>query len=512
MQSEIIPSEVQFVAPPSIPQARSYLFRQQSELLEYDVNKGQKVQINIPRLQRSYLMKDSYLRFRLNIDFTPSATAQKLYFDRCGAHGLFDRIEVYDYLGGTLLEQTQNVPALVTLLNDLDQSFCSYNGKLQALEQMEGCNVQPTAILDIYEIRTSPVGATIYNNETDTNAKFFTVEVCLPIMSFLGVYSDKYAPLHNGYTVNFYLNSPQQAFISRSSNSDTTAQTPVQFDQVWLSNIELCCQVLELGETAESLVTANQPMVIASKQYRYFSDTILGNGLQSSLRLDMNLNVVSLRNIRWGMRPAVYQNNLVYPSTGYRIRNFLRNWNFQYGSSYLPEIAGITSRANSVPVSRQGVRNYVYSSGAGTTDDYYKALGYNQAYMELIKTIDFPYAEIAINRTEYAIDLGCPGVSSNTKSPYMGPLTGTDAIIPFPITSVAGSLPSIAGKFAAGLDTRLSRKSAVSGIDTNGLQLTLNAEFDQNNVTNMTQAIIDVWAEHDAFVQIIPGVATTVTF
>jgi hypothetical protein len=74
------------------------------------------------------------------------------------------------------------------------------------------------------------------------------------------------------------------------------------------------------------------------------------------------------------------------------------------------------------------------------------------------------------------------------------------------------SLGSTCGKFAAGLDTRLSKKQTVSGIDTNGLLVSVNAQFDRDQIANMAQATLDLWAEFDAFVQVIPGVATTVTF
>ena len=62
------------------------------------------------------------------------------------------------------------------------------------------------------------------------------------------------------------------------------------------------------------------------------------------------------------------------------------------------------------------------------------------------------------------------------------------------------------------MNTRLSKKSTVSGIDTNGLQLSINGQFDLNRYTSMVDAYMDVFAEHDAFIQIIPGVASTVTF
>ena len=493
--TEVLPSELQLVAPPTIPQARSYMFKQQSDLQEYDVAKGTRIRVNIPRLQRSYLMKDSYLRFRLNIDFDVTDATQSLFLDRCGAFGLFDRIEVYDYLGGTLLEQTQNIPALATLLGDLKYKMMEFNGKAQSLEGYDGSNVQvDTSDFDRYEVRTANSGMPI-SVGTGIGSKFYTVEFCIPIMSFLGIFSDKYIPLHNGFSVDFFLNSTDLAFVSRTTTSDASSSS-VSIKDCWISQFEYCCQIMELGEQAESMVLSTDPFVIPSTQYRYFSDVILGSSIQSNFRLDMNLNVVSLRNIRFGMRPSVYQ-SLAYPSYGHRIRNFLDNYTFQYGSSYLPEIAGVTCRSPTIPISRNG-----YDPPSTIQNiDWFKANGYTQAYKELTKTTN-PNSEFTINKSEYRIDTAA--IATNDIS---GALVGATAKVPYTIGS-----GSICGKFAAGLDTRLSRKETISGIDTNGLLVSINGSFDHNNISNMVDSVLDVWAEHDAFIQIIPGVATTVTF
>jgi hypothetical protein len=495
MQSEILPSELQMVAPPTVPQARSYMFKQQSENTEYNVSKGERIRINIPRLQRSYLMKDSYIRFRVNMDVNFTGTNAQLWLDRCGAFGLFDRIEVYDYLGGTLLEQTSNLPNLATVLGDLNYSFMDFNGKLQATQGYDGSNVQTAATdRDQYEVRTANAGMNLIPAVPNTTARFMTVEFSLPVLSFLGVFSEKYVPLHNGFSIDFFLNDPALAFVSRSGANDTSTNTVV-FKEIWVSNFEWCCQIMELGEVAESMVMATNPMVIHAIQYRNFQDIILGSGAQSSFRLDMNLNVVSLRNIRFTMRPYVYQ-ALQYPSYGHRIRNFLQNWNFQYGSSYLPEIAGITTRSNIIPVTRNGYTTYVSSLSA----DWYKASGFSQSYMELAKTSDFNNP--CINWSEYRIDLG-----SASTNDYATALTGGTAQIP---VGIQGS-GTICGKFAGGLNTRLNSR-AISGIDTNGLLVCINGQFDTSLVGSMAQSILDVYAEHDAFIQVIPGVATTTTF
>lgn len=523
MQSEVLPAELHLVAPPVIPQARSYMFKQKSDLQEFPVVKGTSIKVNIPRLQRSYLTKDSYLRFRVNVDYTvPAATSATIYapylsFDRCGAYGLFDRIEVYDYLGGTLLESTQNIPELITLMGDLNIGLGSYEGDLQVTSGYDASKINVAkegvaGVYDAFELRTSNNGFVFARVSTPPQGSaattgFVTYEFSIAVPSFLGMFSDKYVPLHNGFTINFVLNDARLAFVSRVSE---TVSTPnFTLNNVYLNQVEYCCQVMELGEQAELMVMAgSDPAVIPCVQHRYFTDLVLGAGTQSTFRLDMNLNVVSLRTLWWTMRPSVYQ-DLPYPSYGHRIRNFLERWNFQYGSSYLPEIAGIQARALTVPRSQIG---NAYNSLVGA--DFYKALSNTQAYKELIKTAD-DWKTSTINLNEFRIDTGAYG--------------GTDAAVgtasDYAFSPIVNAVPSmtswgdvgvgdktIIGKFAGGLNTRLSKKAAVSGIDTNGLQVSLNWYFDKDQINNMLQSVLDVWAQHDAFVQVIPGVATTVTF
>lgn len=528
MQSETMPAELNLSAPPTLPQARSYISKQLSEYTEYDVKRGNKIRVDIPRLQRSYLMKDSYIRFRVNIDMSKTTNDNANYpviaFDKCGAYGLFDRIEVYDYLGGTLLEQTNNIPALVSTLVDIDNDILSTMGQ----PSINGGFGQPGIFLDDngpeedYEdndpalcLKPAVNGSRVWGRvigDPQTNL-FTTFEVSIPVISFLGTLSDKYVPLHNGFSVYFHLNSTDNAFITRDRAAQP-ANDFVTFQDVWITNFEYVCQIMELGDQAEAIVQSSEPLVIHSKQYRHFTDMILGGGLQSAFRFDLNLNVVSLRNLFFTMRPTYYQNNKVFPCYGHRIRNFLENWNFQYGSSYLPEIAGIACRSSSVPGSRNGYvsTQTVVSDYTGTTvtltNEYFKSHGSTQCLEELSKTVGRPCTNMS---SYYCIDTAFASGSDtagNIKTanvPWQYFASKND-----PTTVDLSYKP--AGQFVAGLNTRLSRKNTVSGIDTNGLQLSINGSFDRDRLNYMLDAIMDVWAEHDAFVQIIPGVASTVTF
>lgn len=522
--TEVLVSELKLTTPPVMPQARSYMTKQQSEFTEYDVNLGNRIRVNIPRLAKSYLTKDSYIRFRLNMDVN-TLNGSYLMFDRCGAFGLFDRIEVYDYLGGTLIERTSNIPAMTVLLDDLTKTFSEYAGKKQANQGYDGSAAAlTTTAYDKFEVHPSHTGRVLQSVSQSSvgqgYTKSFCVEFCLPVPSFLGIFSDKYVPLHNGFSVDFYLNNPNLAFFSRDVGADNSVNS-FSINSAWISNFEYCCQVMELGDTAESMVNSQQPLIVHTSMYRYFQDYIQGGSIaQSSFKVDLNLNVVSLRNVRFTMRPAVYQ-ALKYPSYGHRIRNFLTNFNLQYGSSYLPELAGVGSRGTSIPPSKLG-----YSRDKGG-DDYWKALQYCQAYEELLKTTDVDSPGIMAFQ-EFRIDtsISTGGNAAYGYDDYAGPLSGlSNCLIVVP--EVADKT-GLCGKFAGGIDTRLSRKSVLSGIDTNGLQITLNGTFDNSKIFDsptttaewlasttgcgIQAAILDIFAEHDAFVQVVPGVSTTVTF
>jgi len=531
--AETLPSELRMAAPPTIPQARSYMFKQKSEYTQYELNRGTKIRINIPRLQRTYLSKDSYLRFRINLE-VDSATnnagvrlkGAPLYFDRVGALSLFDRLEVYDYLGGTLIEQVNNIPALMTCLYDLHTPVESYDTKLDATQGAAPSKVYASSSIN-NQIRfgTSNSGFTLlsydWNNNDDADATnrlktaFVSYEFSIPIPSFLGVFSDKFIPLHNGFSIDLFLNSKDQSFVYYGIGANDSAAPdtygPTKVTSAWFTNVELCAQVMELGNDAENLVLSSNgsgPLVISSRFYRYFTDIIKGQNepdQSSSVGFDLNLNVVSLRNVRFGFRPLKYQNSIAYPGYGHRIRNYLTSFNFQYGSSYLPELAGISTRSTVLPVSKNGYPfPYTYTGATISTDsDFYKMLGYTQAYAELLKTgtknqWSDTTVPCSIGGPEYCVDI----VTKDTDF--------SDNINDPPPTGSFGQV--WCGKFLGGIDLRLSAKDVISGIDTNGLLVRLNMDFDKTNLTKMVNSVCDVFCEHDAFVQIIPGVATTVTF
>lgn len=491
--AQVLPKELRLSAPATMPQARSYLFKQQSVNSTYEPGSSGTIQINLPRLQRSYLSKDSYLKFRIALSWDNDVGTNPYApcFDLPGAFGLFERIEIYDYLGSTLLESTSGHGQLLALLMDTQTSSDELQFHYGATSGTKGGRVIVDRDAETGVVIYSAMGpgsggvfTTATNDGTDTRYYEYTI----PLFSFLGLLSQKFAPLHNGYTIQLTLNTAAQAlgFASATGTNDGTAPTTYT-----MSNIYFCSQVLELGPVAESMLissTQGQPFVVASKAYRNY----IGNipAASSAYRLDMNLNVASLTNILWMMRQNTYQNNILFKSLSYRIRNYLSSWFFQYGSTILPQTSGIQC-----------------FSPPGSEIDRFRG-GFNEAYCELMKArhaLNSSNFNSIISKDNFWIDTAALGAAA-----YSGGAGNVTTTMALTADNIAET-----GKFAAGLDLELvsgRSNDLVCGMNTNGMNTSINLTFDPSKSGDVVSARVDLWAEYDSFVNISPGIATTVSF
>lgn len=690
----VLPKELRLGAPPTMPQARSYLFRQQSTLSAY--NPDDQIQINIPRLQRSYLSKDSYLQFRLNGQFQPgtpiiegtdSQFVPDLFLDDAGAWGLFERMEVFDYLGSTVLETTDGLPQLMSLLIDMGADFTdpehegpvahglsnSYTASIQNdssttfsvlantnvtfpatvgpnatigiaigtgtsytytfpggtyatyalfydalqewLETLTVNNVAGGTPLNIsarpsnirtnatdlvstsgaFTVTISGTGATALANflgmfTTGTPAfngtatsqgteiastngvgksfycggkllaafgttravtkRSFSYKFSIPLPSFLGFLSKKMVPLHNGFTIVLTIASKFKPMfmaakqvpviiVSPTSNTDTSnIQRDVKVEALntieprvnsvpninqpnklpdpavfwWnLTDVTLVCQILELGPVAESMILSSsqgQPLIVHSKQLRSYRGNISATVPEFSLPL--NLNVSSLTDVLWFMRPNGTENDLRYASVGSRLRNFLWRWEFQYGSTVLPQSQGIQCMEMTGPVVPSGMTAF-----AGGELVASQANGFTECYNELIKARpNIPHrGRMSIETYSSIYNIGFSQMLGFGVTPWRcinGPSANMNS------TLQSGAESEI-GKFACGLNTELvTGKSGdlICGLNTNGMNTSIRGYFHPSYLTNTNRAdsSIDAYAEYDAFVNISPGIATTISY
>ena len=521
MSAQVLPKEVRLTAPPTMPQARSYLFKQQATQSSYTAGTSGNIQINIPRLQRSYLSKDSYLKFKVGLKWTNDGlTVGNPVFDTCGAYGLIDTIEVYDYLGSTLLERTSGHAQLMALLMDCHMGGSEMRNHFGAASGCKGFQVgwdpecprsvtasaaytDEAARLKLRKWVVQPpvsgqaMGAlynaatTIQGNNAGTD-QFY--EFSLPLFSFLGTLSKKYAPLHNGYTINIVLNTVDKVWGMTNNVGASVGTVPATYT---LSDVYWCSQVLELGPTAESMLissTQGQPFVVPAKAYRNYVGTIPA-GTNSQYRLDLNLNVASLTNILFMMRPTSNISGAKVPmmkTFSYRIRNYLQSWYFQYGSTILPQSSGIQCGP---------------PTGGNALDSKY---AHSEAYNELMKARhNYSTSNTHSMITQDTFWVDDPTVhASQYRDFYMADTTGPDAA-----TALCANALLPPGKFAGGLDLELvpgRSQDLICGMNTNGMNTSIFLNFDYSKTGIAAQ--LDAWCEYDSFINISPGIATTVSF
>lgn len=571
----VLPKELRLGVPPKMPQARSYLFRQQSTISSY--TSGQTIQINIPRLQRSYLRKDSYLRFKVTGAQTGSNNTW-LCLDTCGAWGFFEKIEVFDYLGSTVLESISGVPQLMSLLLDLGlrdiiadttgAPACGLTGPYSSNRLDVGVapanNTQPGAFNNTYNNLILKQTSTLMqpttglvlingNNPQDNSRKTFCREFAISLPSFLGLLSQKMIPLHNGFTIVLTLANQNVPFISTLPPSDTrfttnmdkttqtvtnalgTAQTEQKISWI-VQDVNMECQILELGPVAESMImssTQGQPLIVHTKALRNYVSTVRGgiwsttavnpatvptatNG-QSEFVLNLNLNVASLTNILWMMRPSDQLDKIQYSHAGQRTRNFLQRWAFQYGSTTLPQNNGIEAMGSSLPVFPKNPDTGAVIPISNLDTYRYLSAGFTECYNELMKARSFYAPGNRIEYDSYAWDKKWNQSLDFTTDLAVNGAPSGQCIFELNMFGLFNGIesPFQMGRFACGLNLELANNkegTIISGLNTNGMNTAIRGYFHPSYLKHMDSVRVDAYAEYDAFINVSPGIATTVSF
>lgn len=501
-QPTTLPAELKLAPPPTIPQARSYLLPIQSLDAEYDLfSNAQDIQIDIPRLQRSYLSKDSYLGFRVTVEWQPGeiqggtgSPEIGLCFDTPGAFGLFDSIEVYDYLGSTLLERINSHAELMSLLIDANplgfghpttngtRSFIASSADNPPYQQYNPTVTGPVSgdVFHSYSIpSTSPVQ--IVKRSKD---------YAIPLASFLGFLSKKMVPLHNGFTLLLKWNHPTKVFgVSPLGDQTTVDSLDNSLKTTVVSNVKFYAQILELGPVAEGLLqasTSGEPMIVHTRTYRNYNTSWGESSVYTEKVLDLNINVASMTGILWQMREQSNGAPLVSRRKYQRIRNYLEKWSFKYGSSTLPHSSGIETRCNDT-----------FSFGSGA-----------QGYIELTKALRSQSKHTNFSPNSWNLE-SSDGYDGSVLCPFLDTMWNN-----YSLNSKEY------GRFACGLNLQLiPYQDTISGLNTNGITTQIHAKF--NPVKNeqtfagtgiVVPCVVDAWVEYDAFVSIVPGIMTTVSF
>lgn len=355
MENIVLPEQMYFDDPVQMPSSRSYQ-RNFNPSHGSSFKENDWVEFKIPPSNRCYLGKNTSLTFdvetelmiggnevnlenaRWNNSVDAFANIPVLSFDKCGALGCIDTIQVYDYAGVSLLENIQGHGQLMCLLRDLDTDFF-YNKFAGSFAGVAEPNVTR-------KIRNTPLNTYTYNNanvvtEANTGMSFNSafelvpdqdasskltfpfgrtikkvVTVTIPLFSFLGVLSEQMVPLHNGFTIKIQLNQNRRAFCFSNplglttvtdcfvgSISKRASAIDSSIKSLDYTHLKLLCDYYELTPESESLLRSQRSsdeMVIHSKSY-YHGESFLDPLVREFSHI-INCNVRSARNILWFMR------------------------------------------------------------------------------------------------------------------------------------------------------------------------------------------------------------------
>jgi hypothetical protein len=248
-------------------------------------------------------------------------------------------------------------------------------------------------------------------------------------------------------------------------------------------------------------------MIVTTKAYRAYNTSVPAGS--ANFKLDLNINVASLTNILWFMRPNAIINSPDFATLSCRQRNFLESWYFQYGSSILPQTQGITAFK---PV----------SNNASHLD-----FG-SECFIELLKArhlYNQPNQAHSFNKWNYAYD-NFNRFQNTVSNRHVGKLP---ANLPIAFRYPAPNSYFEQGKFACGLDLELvsgRTNEIICGMNTNGMNTAIFGTFNAtaaaaaNDISESTAKTgvwvepvrVDAYCEYDAFINISPGIASTVSF
>lgn len=245
--------------PVILPQARRYS-RTFPSLQGKKFSSGNQITIDIPAIDRTYLSKDVKLYFDFNITYQEASDETLTYifqnlrnglniedswnnyaysffgyenkdsttqvknpfyaytkpyptFDINGAYSLISRLQVFSYLNNTLLEDIPQHDLLTAefadfwLSDNRERPYGSYTDEYtqQGLIRKQPCSYIYPLDSSILEEPLATESITISFDSNNNNAsvkgkpRTVTMKCQLDLFSFLGRFSDKFCPLHNGF-------------------------------------------------------------------------------------------------------------------------------------------------------------------------------------------------------------------------------------------------------------------------------------------------------------------------
>lgn len=416
-----------------------------------------------------------------------------------GPYSFFESIEVYDYLGNTLLEKIPRHDLLTAIWSDLQSSTEDENTIIrsdQLDEDLLSITKPPCSYLvtgDPRSLYTVYPVTDIYATDTTVKAATLTVPTLscgINLYSFLGKLSDKFVPLHNGFTVKFFINrrenvvafNTQQpgnvisynAIPQLSLGPPETKDTPVEHSTTMhpsiktytFSNVYLRGDIITVPPELDSRIDK----IVFAKGYK------IQSGIPQNRAQRVNTDVKSLTSLVVVQQPGYSSTNTGSIRQSAFIRNYCPGAKLLYNKAVVSSVKNFT----------EAYRNFRNVFGC-VWDKYVRRVNWE---------VDEPSSDAAWMQTRM-IDKNNLGAVSDAGQD----LFFQDVSVPL------GSLP----RYLLAFDTRLPGYTpmAVCGIDTRKQLLEVQLE---TTTSTKQSAVVTMISEFDTFIEIKPSESTAVSF
>lgn len=552
-------------APTEIPPVRKYTREFNADRTK-TYKEGDVFKINIPPIDKTYLTKHSKLYFDYDLSYNeatqaevtaifngletveydfdigygffgygpgsnlPSTTVKALNpaskiiptLDINGAYGLISRIQVFDYLGNTLLEDVPAHDLLTATMNEfwfdstsntmLRPNVYGNEGiSLSNATRKSTCTLPFNTADDLQVFLESPWPVqfnTVANTVTYVGPKKLpTLHCSLDLVSFLGLLSDKFVPLHNGFSISFTVNKANipvcfNSYWDSSLSEETKNKvvlkawkdgaevlftvTPSIVDSS-ISNARLYCDLLELSTELDSKVEK----IIHSKMYKYQLDFLPTADQDSPLFYRRRLlpNLKSLTKVIIGQRYK--PSGIKLQKNGFRIKNFIESSNLEYNKAKVSYINSSIEAFDKMTASLGNLPEYIQFSDFCVDETFY-TVGYQRFN---------PLSFYLVNILKLLVVTG-PGQPET--------LWFNQELF-YPSNAIYDTYYGFQGKFLIVHNCSIpgATPNSVAGIDTSANVVEYTLESSSRDVQGVN---VDVFMEHDAFIHVDPQKATAVSF
>jgi hypothetical protein len=347
----MIPTNLKYGTRVESAQSRSYRTNLQPQQGSGPYFALDTITINIPTQANTVLVPtESYLKFKLNIS-NLNTSANSFRLDRCGAHGVFQKIRVWS--GSNLLSDIDNYPLLSSIMMDsyvpTDKVYGAFNACAGTRNDLVTITPGASALAgvscfqansgDLVGTGSFVTGSTGINPFAVTATNGVASDTyCINLINMLGsLCKDQYFPLFACTSAPIRL---ELQLVSGVNNVCASLVSTVA-NSFTVTNCEYIGQFIELGDQAMSMIYSSlgsEPLQMVVPDYRNYQGSYqVTIGSNTVLNFPIPAKFSSLKSIICTVRdrtPSNIQTNSYFPTSS--VSFGIQSYQFRLGAQIVP--------------------------------------------------------------------------------------------------------------------------------------------------------------------------------